>query len=1420
MSFPAPSTPTKQWLYVSDAVTAYLGNNTTVNWNPTGVNQLLCYAYAQGYTGLVLYQVGTNSNFYTGGTTFTTAGTNKLRDFLSKATAKNIEIAIASSTKPGLSDAMVDFNSGAPTGEGLVALFTENEFWHYSFNKTAQQAGTGTYSCLSMKANLLAKKISLNAAGIKIWGYFGWTHDYHYAYSTPYNIILVDQGARTFSIAGNHSAEFLAGMDIKVVGSTGNDGFYTVLSSVFSLGLTEITVSQAIPDGTGNGSLGSDVVVGGSELQVLNGAIDVFGLHVYTRTPSYSYAQSRARQFNFPADVAWIVSGESDQVNATGGFDTNSNFEGHFFQGQSPTSPYAQLYARKNVYDAYKYITINTDSLGYTPPQTVTTPKYFNAETDANVIANVNVVGIIVFSTRFMIPMQSGDGPRIYVNAGNDIYTTGPTGAVGFGGVACDDGLPVGSTLTYLWTIQSGPSGGVITNPTTLNPDFDFIASGTYVLRLTVTDGTVTSYDEVTVYVDAVPTTKTLTIDSQNPASGVSISVSIADINGDQDGVTSFVRYYDSAETPSFTAPLTQGLNTFQKWLQDGVDFSFSNILSVNDSSDHTFTAVYIAPVSSDQVYWVDVTANQPGTTYTVSQTDIYGNPVGFGGTIIDNLFYYINSSVTFTYPSIHPVTGQTLLGISVSRNGVGIGTFPGNTYTVVFDANYYLRAKYDENTPSPLDYFSASVYGGVAACSGGTYTILAQVQSPGTFTYLWSTGETTPSIQPPVGTYTCLITCTGGATYAHMTMFFDSIEVSAPIALVVDFDVVDALCGSPAGGRARAIVTGGLSPYTYLWSTGATTDFIDEPAGTYNVTVTDANGCTTKAPVTIGSQSGVEILDAVVTNVLCNGGSTGSINITTAGGALPLSFGWTKSGSPTVYPDTNNLTGLDAGTYYLIITDANSCTTSALPYVVTEPSAISFNIKISGGATCTNSDLTLEIENLVNAVAPVTYRWSDGSTGSTLYLGFLTAGPYIYGCEITDANGCSVTEQISFAIYQAPSVAPVVTLVTAPSFCTGTNYSLSVSGTGAFTSFIWVPTGDTTTTITHLSNTITVPTDFYVIAYDAFGCQIESNHVTVNPANNVIITVVAVVDNACAGSPTSGSITIAVSGGCPGYTYAWTGPGGFSATTQKISGLISGNYTVVVTDTHGNIYTDTITVGISSPTITAVVTNAGCPGTNTGSIDVTVTGGTAPYTYAWSNGATTPDISNLSVGAYSLLVTDDNGCTDTATFIISSSGSPVLLSFSYTNPTEGNANGVISVTATGGTPPYTYLWSTGDTTRLINNLAPETYTVTVNDSNGCAAIGSVNLFDNIQEEIEELNCCAGQMGYKYVWQMTNGLEDKAECTMHNLILLHGYISDLCNYVSGTCLSSDQIQSIIQKAKQICGCCDCGSDIYDDTILN
>ncbi len=205
-------------------------------------------------------------------------------------------------------------------------------------------------------------------------------------------------------------------------------------------------------------------------------------------------------------------------------------------------------------------------------------------------------------------------------------------------------------------------------------------------------------------------------------------------------------------------------------------------------------------------------------------------------------------------------------------------------------------------------------------------------------------------------------------------------------------------------------------------------------------------------------------------------------------------------------------------------------------------------------------------------------------------------------------------------------------------------------------------------------------------------------------------------VDVLCNGNST-GSIDLTVSGGTSPYTYAWSN----SATTQDISNLVAGTYTVTVTD--ANACTKTISATIAQPsalTLSKTQVNVLCKGNSTGSIDLTVSGGTSPYTYAWSNSATTQDISGLVAGTYTVTVTDANSCTKTISATITEPSAGLALSTTVTNSTCGNSNGAIDLTTTGGTAPYTYSWTGGVTTEDRSNISAGTYTVTVTDANGC----------------------------------------------------------------------------------------------------
>jgi hypothetical protein len=205
---------------------------------------------------------------------------------------------------------------------------------------------------------------------------------------------------------------------------------------------------------------------------------------------------------------------------------------------------------------------------------------------------------------------------------------------------------------------------------------------------------------------------------------------------------------------------------------------------------------------------------------------------------------------------------------------------------------------------------------------------------------------------------------------------------------------------------------------------------------------------------------------------------------------------------------------------------------------------------------------------------------------------------------------------------------------------------------------------------------------------------------------------------------PNNGMVNISVSGGTAPYTYSWSN----GATTQNLSGVAAGNYIVTVTDAHNCTMMDTFTVGMSVPSniqVTGTATNYSCNSTNNGAININVSGGTGPYTYSWNNNATTQNLTGLQPGTYIVTVTDALGCTGTDTFTVGAAmPSNISITGTATNYScNSTSNGVINITATGGTAPYTYSWNNSATTQNLSGLQPGTYIVTVTDAFGCSAM-------------------------------------------------------------------------------------------------
>jgi len=206
-----------------------------------------------------------------------------------------------------------------------------------------------------------------------------------------------------------------------------------------------------------------------------------------------------------------------------------------------------------------------------------------------------------------------------------------------------------------------------------------------------------------------------------------------------------------------------------------------------------------------------------------------------------------------------------------------------------------------------------------------------------------------------------------------------------------------------------------------------------------------------------------------------------------------------------------------------------------------------------------------------------------------------------------------------------------------------------------------------------------------------------------------------------------TGTIDITVTGGTTNYTYLWDGPGG-PYTTEDLSGLGAGNYTLTLTDANGCIVNETVTVNEASSLDIDVLptTDLLCNGDTNGAVNIDVTGGTPPYTYDWDNDGMgdnddTEDLTDLPAGTYNITVTDDSGCAVFGSATITEPDALIATATDDAILCNGDADGDIDLTVTGGTMPYTYDWNNAPDVEDPSGLSGGIYTVTVTDMNGCA---------------------------------------------------------------------------------------------------
>jgi hypothetical protein len=827
-----------------------------------------------------------------------------------------------------------------------------------------------------------------------------------------------------------------------------------------------------------------------------------------------------------------------------------------------------------------------------------------------------------------------------------------------------------GSNIVYAWTASGG--GTITAGANTISPTVT--TAGLYNLQVTNQDNNCSAYANT-----VVSANNTLPTANAGPAQTISCTQSSTQLAGSGSSGNNFTYLW----TASAGGNISTGASTLTPTVTSAGTYTL-NVTNTSNGCVQT-SATAVTGIAPPVVNTTSGAITCLATSINLATTTNAGNP-GFSWTGPNNFTSTVQSPTVNTAGSYTLVVLDSITGCS-------------KTTTATVSAN---------NTAP-----GAAATGGTLNCV--VNTVVLNGSSPDTTAvYTWTGPNSFTSTVPNPsvtldGVYNLAVTNTssGCVSTAVATVTLNNTAPSASATTPGSLNCSATQVQLNGTGSSQG------ANYTYAWTTttgnilsgaNTTTPTVDQP-GTYSLQVNNTdNGCTAVAATNVVLNPAVNAPTAVQANVACNGGANGMASVSASGGNGTYSYAWSNGAT------TAAIANLAAGVYNVVVTDGENCTATASVEIM-QPAALSVNASSTAQSANGVNDGTATAAPS-GGTATYTYLWSNNET-SAIITGL---APGVYTVVVTDANGCT---QLQTVTVNAFNCALQSSITSNNVTCFGANNgsaAVNLVGANNPVTYVW-SNGANGPSASNLA-----PGNYTVNVLDANNCPAELN---------VSISEPAVLDaNATATPETSagannGTATATPVGGVSTYTYLWSN----NETTATITGLTPGTYTVVVTDLNGCTSQETMTVSafacaLSTSTSTA---NVSCAGAANGSVAVALTGGTAPFTYTWSNGGNTATIGNLSGGTYTVVIVDDNGCETTASAAVNEPAPFTTLAVTTVAPACPNdATGSAAAALGGGVEPYTYAWSNGATGQMATNLVANTYTVVVTDANNCQTSTSV----------------------------------------------------------------------------------------------